>query len=117
MTNADTIPIVPITHEETPMIDLTIHEQPLERAVQRARERNIIIPTFEQQRNPALIPDAVKRNLADVGLWDLNPVNLFRINWHNEPTARGGGYDGVNFIEFPKEITGVDARVVVLERA
>ena len=73
------------------MIDLTIHEQPLERAVQRARERNIIIPTFEQQRNPALIPDAVKRNLADVGLWDLNPVNLFRINWHNEPTARGGG--------------------------
>ena len=80
MTNADKIPIVPITHEETPMIDLTIHEQPLERAVQRARERNIIIPTFEQQRNPALIPDAVKRNLADVGLWDLNPVNLFLLS-------------------------------------
>ena len=51
------------------MIDLTIHEEPLERAVQRARERNIVIPTFAQQRNPALIPDTVKRNLADVGLW------------------------------------------------
>jgi cysteine synthase len=26
--------------------------------------------------------------------------------------AKGGGYGGVNFIEFPKEITGVDARIV-----
>ena len=43
------------------MIDLTIHEEALERAIGRARERNIIIPTFAQQRNPALIPDAVKR--------------------------------------------------------
>ncbi len=29
------------------MIDLTIHEEQLKRTVQRARERNIIIPTFE----------------------------------------------------------------------
>ena len=36
------------------MIDLSIHEAGLERAVRRARERNIIIPTFEHQRNPAL---------------------------------------------------------------
>ena len=80
------------------MIDLTIHEEALARAVGRARERNIIIPTFAQQRNPALIPDAVKRGLADVGLWDLNPINLFRINWHNEPAARGGDYGGGNYI-------------------
>ena len=96
------------------MIDLSIHEAALERAVQRARERHIIIPTFAQMRNPALIPDHVKRQLRDVGLWDLNPVNLFRINWHNEPKATGGGYGGVNTIELPKAITGVDARVVVI---
>ncbi len=28
------------------MIDLTIHPDRLERAVQRARERNIIVPTY-----------------------------------------------------------------------
>ena len=39
------------------MIDLTIHPDRLERAVKRARERNIIIPTFKQMKNPALIPD------------------------------------------------------------
>lgn len=96
------------------MIDLSIHEAALDRAVQRARERNIIIPTFEQQRNPALIPDTVKRRLGDVGLWDLNPVNLFRISWHNEPVAKGGGYGGVNTIVLPKEITGVEAKIAVI---
>jgi len=29
------------------MIDLTINEEQLERTVKRAREKNIIIPTFE----------------------------------------------------------------------
>ena len=97
------------------MIDLTIHsEEALEHAVQRARERNIIIPTFKQQRNPELIPDAIKNSLSDVGLWDLNPLNLFRITWHNDPVASGGAYGGVNFIEFPPELTGVNARIITL---
>jgi cysteine synthase len=97
------------------MIDLTIHDEDvLERAIQRARERNIIIPTFKQQRNPALIPERVKTRLADVGLWDLNPLNLFRISWYNEPVASGGAYGGVNFLEFPSELTGVNARIITL---
>ena len=57
--------------------------------MKRARERNIIIPTFKQMQNPALIPDKVKAGLKNVGLWDLNPLNLFRITWHNEPVAQG----------------------------
>jgi len=94
------------------MIDLTIHQEPLERAVRRAREQNIIIPTFKQQRDPSLIPPAIVGKLKDVGLWDLNPLNLFRITWHNEPVPHGGGYGPVTFLEFPKELTGVEARIV-----
>lgn len=96
------------------MIDLSIHEAALERTVQRAREQNIIIPTFAQQRNPELIPEPIRRRLAGIGLWDLNPLNLFRITWRNEPTADGGGFGDVNYLELPKEITGVDARIVVI---
>jgi cysteine synthase len=97
------------------MIDLTIHnEEALEHAVQRARERNIIIPTFKQQRNPELIPGAIKNSLSGVGLWDLNPLNLFRITWHNEPVPSGGAFGGVNYLEFPPELTGVDARIITL---
>ena len=96
------------------MIDLTIHEEGLQRAVERAREQNIIIPTFKQMEDPSLIPDKIKVKLDDVGLWDLNPLNLFRITWHNEPTASGGEFGDVNYLEFPPELTGVDARIISL---
>lgn len=97
------------------MIDLTTrNEEARARAVQRARERNIIIPTFKQMRDPALIPEAIKAELANVGLWDLNPRNLFRISWHNEPKARGGGYGRVNTLEIPPALSGVPARIIIL---
>ena len=96
------------------MIDLTRNEAALARAVRRARERNIIIPTFAQMRDPGQIPDAIKAELAGVGLWDLNPRNLFRITWHNEPVPSGGGFDGVNYLEFPSSLTGVPARIIAL---
>ncbi|OQA47025.1 MAG: Cysteine synthase [Chloroflexi bacterium ADurb.Bin325] len=96
------------------MIDLTVQPERLARAVQRARERNIIIPTFRQMRDPALIPDRIKAELRSIGLWDVNPRNLFRITWKNEPTAHGGGFGPVNYLELPKALTGVDARILVL---
>ena len=96
------------------MIDLTINEKQLERTVQRARERDIIIPTFEQQKHPELIPDSVKNELAKIGLWDVTSRNLFRITWKNDPQEFGGGFGGVNYIEIPHEITGVKARIIAL---
>lgn len=96
------------------MIDLTLHPDRLERAVQRARERHIVIPTYAQMKNPAQIPDSVKESLANVGLWDVNPLNLFRITWKNEPTPTGGGFGPANYIEFPSEFTGVPARIIAL---
>lgn len=96
------------------MIDLTINKSGLEHAVQRARERNIIIPTFAQQRNPALIPDHIKADLANIGLWDITPRNLFRITWRNQATASGGGFGGVNVVELPPSLTGVPARIIAL---
>lgn len=96
------------------MIDLTVMEERLERAAKQARERNIIIPTFAQQKNPDLVPAYIKEELSGIGLWDVHPRNLFRITWKNAPVARGGGYNGVNYIEFPKSFTGVDARIIAL---
>ena len=96
------------------MIDLTVHEDRRANAVARAREKNIVVPTFAQMKNPALIPDSVKADLQHVGLWDLDPLNLFRITWHNEPVEKGGGFGGVNYMEFPPELTGVDARIVAV---
>jgi cysteine synthase len=97
------------------MIDLTKHEATLESAVTVAREKSIRIPTFKQMRDPSLIPDSIRAALKNVGLWDLDPLNLFRITWHNEPTPHGGGYGPVNFMELPPELTGTRARILMLE--
>ncbi len=96
------------------MIDLTVYQEQLRRTVQRAKERNIIIPTFAQMRDPSLIQNGVKARLAHIGLWDVDSMNLFRITWKNEPKPRGGGFGGVNYIELPSSLTGVPARIICL---
>ncbi len=86
----------------------------LKKTIKRCRERNILIPTYKQMENPELIPAKVKAELKNIGLWDLNSLNLFRITWKNEAVKFGGGFGGVNFVELPKELTGVKARIFVL---
>lgn len=95
-------------------IDLSIDKGRRQRAIQRVRERNIIIPTFAQMKDPAKMPVRVKESLRSVGLWDVNPLNLFRITWKNEPVDRGGGFGDVNYFELPSSLTGTPARVIAL---
>ena len=89
-------------------------EKVLENTIKRCREQHIILPTYKQMQNPELIPEKVVDKLKNIGLWDLNSLNLFRINWKNEPVKHGGGFGGVNYIELPSELTGVKAKVVLL---
>ena len=96
------------------MIDLSLHQEGLERTLSRARERNIVIPTFAMMKNPGLIPEQIQRELSDIGLWDITPRNLFRITWKNEPVAQGGGFNKVNYVELPPTLTGVPARIIAL---
>jgi cysteine synthase A len=96
------------------MIDLTINTAQRKKNIERCRRNGIVLPTYAQMRDPALIPARVKAELADIGLWDVHVRNLFRINWHNAPAERGGAFGGVNFVELPRAITGTKARIVGL---
>ncbi|QVK20825.1 pyridoxal-phosphate dependent enzyme [Mycoplasmatota bacterium] len=96
------------------LIDLTINEEKLENAIKRAKEQGIIIPTFKQMKNPGLIPQDIKEKLKNIGLWDIDPLNLFRINWHNDSLNDGGGFSDCNYVVLPEEITGVKAKVVAV---
>lgn len=97
------------------MIDLRVDEERLERTTKRCRERNIIIPTFTQLKNPSTAPDRIKEQLRGTGLWDVAPQNLFRITWKNEPTPKGGLFGSTpNYVELPPELTGVEARIIAL---
>ncbi len=81
-------------------------------AIARCRDRGILIPTFAQMRDPDLVPDGVRRRLPAVDMQDVDPANLFRITWHNDPGT--GGFGPVNAFEVPPAVTGVRARVIGL---
>ena len=96
------------------MIDLSIHKEGLEHNIARAKAQGIVIPTYEQMKDPSKIPQEILDKLAVTGLWDVDPVNLFRVNWHNEPKESGGLFGPPNYIEFPPELTGVPCRIFAL---
>jgi cysteine synthase len=96
------------------MINVTVNEQVRDRNAQRCREKNIILPTFEQMKHPEKIPSFIEQRLSKTGLWDVDPVNLFRITWKNEPVDSGGRHGEVNWLEVPRALTGVKARIIAL---
>ena len=84
----------------------------LERTIRRCQEKNIILPTFNDQLNPQTIPKKIRGQLPAIGLHDLHPLNLFRINWCNDPQSGLPG--GINYLEIPPEISGVQTRILGL---
>ncbi|MCC6458523.1 MAG: pyridoxal-phosphate dependent enzyme [Caldilineaceae bacterium] len=64
-------------------------------------------PTYAEMRNPLLLPDAVRTAANHAREDDRNPLNLFNINWKNTG-------EQVEKIVLPKELTGVQANIVVL---
>ncbi|MBQ8648199.1 MAG: pyridoxal-5-phosphate-dependent protein subunit beta [Oscillospiraceae bacterium] len=97
------------------MIDLSIDRQGLERNLKKARENGILIPTIAQMQHPETIPEAVQARLKNIGLWDVDPLNLFRISWKNEAREFGGLYQATpNYVELPSALTGVQCRIVAM---
>ena len=96
------------------MIPLEKHPDVRARNVRRCREKGIILPTFAQMKAPEKVPAKVRDGLKKTGLWDVSPLNLFRITWRNQPVESGGLFGDVNFLEFPSSLTGVPARIIAL---
>ena len=97
------------------MIDLRIHQAQLDHNIEAARRNGVVIPTIENMKHPETIPAKIQEKLSGVGLWDVNPLNLFRITWKNEPAESGGLFRSVpNYIELPSALTGVPARILCL---
>jgi cysteine synthase A len=93
---------------------MRIDEKVLNRAAARCRERGVVIPTFAELRDPERVPARVRARLREVAMNDVDPANLFRITWKNEPVERGGLFNTGNWIEFPPALTRVEARIVGL---
>src|SRR5215204_1358587 len=64
-------------------------------------------PTYAEMRNPMLLSPELRAAANAARGDDRNPLNLFNINWKNSD-------EQVDKIILPKELTGVQANIVVL---
>ncbi len=84
----------------------------LKKTIERCKKQKILLPKFSEMKNPETIPQKIQNKLQNVGMQETNPFNLFRINWNND--SKTGKIGGINFLEIPKEISGVKARIIGL---
>jgi cysteine synthase len=64
-------------------------------------------PTYNEMLHPNTIDPKIRKAALEAKDHELDPVNLFNINWRNEKNE-------VNKIVLPKQMTGVDANIIVL---
>jgi cysteine synthase len=89
-----------------------IDEKVRRKTAARCRERGIVIPTFDELRDPEKIPAAIKAKLPGLGMDEVHPLNLFRISWKND--VKTGLYGPANALELPPAVTGIKAKVIGL---
>ena len=88
------------------------NEEYLTNSINRCKEQGVILPKFSELKNPDTISDKITSGFDTVDMQDVHPINLFRINWRNDISS--GGIGDINYLEIPKEISGVDARIIGL---
>jgi cysteine synthase A len=65
-------------------------------------------PTYAEMRDPSALPEALRRRALEAARSNpLDPLNLFNITWRNRENR-------VRHLVLPRELTGVDANIVVL---
>lgn len=64
-------------------------------------------PTYDEMCNPSHIDPNIRKKALESKENELNPINLFNINWKDDNNQ-------VHKIVLPKEMTGVEANIVVL---
>lgn len=64
-------------------------------------------PTYDEMLHPSHIDPQIRKKALAKKKDELDPINLFNINWKDEDNQ-------VHKIVLPKEMTGVDANIVVL---
>jgi cysteine synthase len=82
------------------------------RTAKRFGEAGIVLPTFEELADPAKIPSRIRSALSRTDPDDAHPLNLFRVHWFNGADRREQAAVPEHVV-LPRELTGVDARVVV----
>ncbi len=94
---------------ENEVVDAAVRKS----SVAQLKDQKVFLPTTEQLADPSKIPAAITEKLADIDPDEPHPLNLFRVHWFNDADRRTR-VSVPNHVVLPKELTGIDAKVVVL---
>lgn len=95
------------------LLQTVIDEESYARSVDRFRTERILLPTFAQLADPSTIPETILTALLEIDKDAAHPLNLFRVHWYNG-IARPDLVTVPEHIVLPPELTGVDAKIVLL---
>jgi cysteine synthase len=90
-----------------------IDRETYRRTVDWFRSAGILLPTFAQLAAPGTLPAGLLQQLKAVPADAADRRNLFRVHWSNDRDRAGQAAVPVHVV-LPGELTGVDARIVVL---
>jgi cysteine synthase len=90
-----------------------IDRETYRRTVDWFRSAGILLPTFAQLAAPVTLPAELSQQLKAVPADAADPRNLLRVHWYNDRDRAGQAAVPVHVV-LPGELTGVDARIVVL---
>ena len=76
------------------------------------KKHNIILPKISELSNPSLINDEIKKKLKSIDKNAIDPLNLFRVHWHNN-REHNNFLDAPEHVVLSPEFTGVDAKIIV----
>ena len=76
------------------------------------KKKKIILPKISELTNPKSIDSKIQKNLKNINKDKADPINLFRVHWHNK-LKQDGFVNVPEFIVLPSELTGVDAKIIV----
>ncbi len=90
-----------------------VNEAARDNSVARFKEAGIRLPTFAELRDPDTIDPSIITALEGVDRGVADAHNLFRVHWHNK-IDQNGFTDIPEHLVIPKEISGVDAKIVMV---
>ncbi len=94
---------------ETSIVDNAVYQ----RTVERFRDASIRLPKISELADPTCISNNVVDALAEVDPDVPDPLNLFRVHWHND-VSRKRITKVPQHIALPGALTGVDASIIIV---
>jgi cysteine synthase len=91
------------------LADRVVDDDALANSVERFRQRGIVLPTFAELADPAMIDPA---RIGDADPQGPDARNLWRVNWYND--LLGGRVDVPDHVVLPATFTGVESPIIVV---